>query len=117
VGAPTFGAAVIDEKGETVALIEQHLNVRRAKAFLNRANCKTICHSRKRSLMVSSKVDFVPFRHSVLDTESSEFSHLWIPAFAGMTFFGLLTSSSSLMFIMFLSPITAFGDEYGFSSS
>jgi hypothetical protein len=45
--------------------------------------------------MVSSKVDFVPFCHSVLDTESSEFSHLWIPAFAGMTVFGLLTSSSS----------------------
>jgi hypothetical protein len=45
-------------------------------------------------LMVSSKVDFVPFRHSVLDTESSEFSHLWITAFAGMTVFGLLTSSS-----------------------
>ncbi len=41
--------------------------------------------------MVSSKVDFVPFCHSVLDTESSEFSHLWIPAFAGMTVFGLLT--------------------------
>ncbi len=48
------------------------------------------------SLMLSSKVDFVPFCHSVLDTESSEFSHLWIPAFAGMTVFGLLTSSSSL---------------------
>ncbi len=47
-------------------------------------------------MMVSSKVDFVPFRHSVLDTESSEFSHLWIPAFAGMTVFGLLTSSSSM---------------------
>jgi len=31
----------------------------------------------------------------VLDTESSEFSHLWIPAFAGMTVFGLLTSSSN----------------------
>jgi len=46
-------------------------------------------------MMVSSKVDFVPFRHSVLDTESSEFSQLWIPAFAGMTVFGLLTSSSS----------------------
>jgi hypothetical protein len=46
--------------------------------------------------MVSSKVDFVPFCHSVLDTESSEFSHLWIPAFAGMTVFGLLTSSSTL---------------------
>ena len=35
--------------------------------------------------MVSSKVDFVPFCHSVLDTESSEFKHLWIPAFAGMS--------------------------------
>jgi trehalose synthase len=31
----------------------------------------------------------------VLDTESSEFSHLWITAFAGMTVFGLLTSSSN----------------------
>jgi hypothetical protein len=39
----------------------------------------------KSTMMVSSKVDFVPFCHSVLDTESSEFSHLWIPAFAGMT--------------------------------
>ncbi len=46
--------------------------------------------------MVSSKVDFALFCHSVLDTESSEFSHLWIPAFAGMTVFGLLTSSSKL---------------------
>jgi hypothetical protein len=45
-------------------------------------------------LMLSSKVDFVPFCHSVLDTESSEFSHLWIPAFAGMTVFGLLTKAS-----------------------
>jgi hypothetical protein len=34
----------------------------------------------------------------VLDTESSEFSHLWIPAFAGMTVFGLLTSSSNFVF-------------------
>jgi hypothetical protein len=34
----------------------------------------------------------------VLDTESSEFSHLWIPAFAGMTVFVLLTSSSDLYF-------------------
>jgi hypothetical protein len=49
-------------------------------------------------LMVSSKVDFVPFCHSVFDTESSEFSYLWIPAFAGMTVFGLLTSSSLLTF-------------------
>jgi hypothetical protein len=48
-------------------------------------------------VMVSSKVDFVPFCHSVLDTESSELSYLWIPAFAGMTVFGLLTSSSMVI--------------------
>jgi hypothetical protein len=47
-------------------------------------------------LMNSSKVDFAPFCHSVLDTESSEFRCFWIPAFAGMTVFGLLTSSSIL---------------------
>ncbi len=44
--------------------------------------------------MLSSKVDFAPFRHSVLDTESSYFRYFWIPAFAGMTVLGLLTSSS-----------------------
>ncbi len=48
------------------------------------------------TLMNSSKVDFTPICHSVLDTESSEFGCLWIPAFAGMTVFGLLTRASTL---------------------
>jgi len=45
-------------------------------------------------MMNSSKVDFAPFCHSVLDTESSEFRCFWIQAFAGMTVFGLLTRAS-----------------------
>ena len=48
------------------------------------------------TMMLSSKVDLVPFRHSVLDTESSDFRYFWIPAFAGMTVLGLLTSSSTM---------------------
>jgi hypothetical protein len=62
---------------------------------------------KKRSVKVSSKVDFVPFCHSVPDTEYSEFIHLWImnrklqfmnitlrfPAFAGMTGFRILRVS------------------------